>query len=133
MYLPIYAGTGPKHPPISPPEVSVTAYNNVSLKCLVEIDPDNCADMKFQWFFNNSSTPLTCGEKYDIQNRPTNTKCKKDFILTIANVTDDDEGKYKCQWICDKDDPSYLNSTSFIQLNVFPFSAGIVSSTRFLY
>ena len=106
------------------------AYNNVSLKCLVEIDPDNCADMKFQWFFNNSSTPLTCGEKYDIQNRPTNTKFKKDFILTIANVTDDDEGNYKCQWICHKDAPSYA---SFIQLNVFPFPTGIVSSTRFLY
>ena len=106
------------------------AYNNVSLKCLVEIDPDDCTDMKFQWFFNNSSTPLTSGEKYDIQNRPTNTRCKKDFILTIANVTDDDEGKYKCQWICHKDDPSYLSSTSFIQLNVFPFPTGIVSSIQ---
>ena len=53
---------------------------------------------------------------------------KKDFILTIANVSDDDEGKYKCQWICGEDDPSYL-STSFIQLN----ETGIVSSTRFLY
>ena len=134
MYLPIYAGTGPKHPPISPPEVSVTAYNNVSLKCLVEIDPDNCAaySMKFQWFFNNSSTPLTSGEKYDIQKRRTNSRCKTDFILTIANVTDDDEGKYICQWICRKFKPSYLNSTSFIQLNVFPFT-GIVSTTRFLY
>ena len=106
------------------------AYNNVSLKCLVEIDPDNCAaySMKFQWFFNNrSSTLLTSGEKYDIQERRTNSRCKKDFILTIANVTDDDEGKYKCQWICAKDDSS---SASFIQLNVF--STGIVSSTRFL-
>ena len=119
---------------ISFPEVSVMAYNNVSLKCLVEIDPDDCADsMKFQWFFNNSSTPLTCGEKYYIQERRTNSRCKIDFILTIANVTDDDEGKYKCQWICHKDDPSSLNSTSFIQLNVFPFPTGIVSSTRFLY
>ena len=130
MYLPIYAGTGPKHPPISPPEVSVTAYNNVSLKCLVEIHPDDweCANsMKLQWFFNNSSTPLTCGEKYDIQKRRTNSRCKTDFILTIANVTDDDDGKYKCQWICAKDDSS---SASFIQLNVF--STGIVSSTRFL-
>ena len=134
MYLPIYAGPGPKHPPISPPEVSVTAYNNVSLKCLVEIDPDNCAadSMKFQWFFNNSSTPLTSGEKYDIQERRTNSRCKIDFILTIANVTDDDEGKYICQGICRKFKPSYLNSTSFIQLNVFPFT-GNVSTTRFLY
>ena len=107
------------------------AYNNVSLKCLVEIDPDDdCADsMKFQWFFNNNSTPLTSGEKYDIQKRRTNSRCKKDFILTIANVTDDDEGMYKCRWICGEDDPGYA---SFIQLNVF-FSTGIVSSTRFLY
>ena len=110
------------------------AYNNVSLKCLVEIDPDNCAaySMKFQWFFNNSSTPLTSGEKYDIQERRTNSRCKIDFILTIANVTDDDEGKYICQGICRKFKPSYLNSTSFIQLNVFRFT-GIVSTTRFLY
>ncbi|KAM7426336.1 hypothetical protein ABFA07_022367 [Porites harrisoni] len=66
---------------------------------------------------------------YDIQERRTNSRCKKDFILTIANVTDDDEGKYKCQWICDKDDPSYLNSTSFIQLNVFPFSTEPTTET----
>ena len=112
------------------------AYNNVSLKCLVEIDPDDCTDMKFQWFFNNSSTPLTSGEKYDIQNRPTNTRCKKDFILTIANVTDDDEGKYKCQWICDEDYPSYL-STSFIQLNVtgimFPLQDFSIGFSKFYY
>ena len=141
MYLPIYAGTGPKHPPISPPEVSVTAYNNVSLKCLVEIHPDDweCANsMKLQWFFNNSSTPLTCGEKYDIQKRRTNSRCKIDFILTIANVTDDDEGKYKCQWICQKDDPSYLNSTSVIQLNVstgimFPLQDFSFDFSKFYY
>ena len=110
-------------------------YNNinVSLKCLVEIDPDDdCADsIKFQWFFKNSSTPLTSGEKYDIQERTTNSRCKEDFILTIANFTKCDEGKYKCQWICDEGNPSKL-STSF-QLNVFPFSTGIFSSTRFLY
>ena len=139
MYIPIYAGPGPKQPPISPPEVSVTAYNNVSLKCLVEIDPDDCANsMKFQWFFNNSSTPLTSGEKYDIQKRRTNSRCKIDFILTIANVTDDDEGKYKCQWICLKDDPSYLNSTSFIQLNVstgimFPLQDFSIAFFKFYY
>ena len=116
------------------------AYNNVSLKCLVEIDPDNCAadSMKFQWFFNNSSTPLTSGEKYDIQKRRTNSRCKTDFILTIANVTDDDEGKYKCQWICLKDDPSYLNSTSFIQLNVstgimFPLQDFSIDFFKFYY
>ena len=115
------------------------AYNNVSLKCLVEINPDECANsMKFQWFFNNSSTPLTSGEKYDIQERRTNSRCKIDFILTIAKVTDDDEGKYKCQWICLKDDSSYLNSTSFIQLKVstgimFPLQDFSIDFFKFYY
>ena len=62
---------------------------------------------------------LESGEKYDIQERKTNTRCKKDFILTIINVTEADEGKYKCQWLCENDDPSFSRS-SIIQLKVFP-------------
>ena len=62
---------------------------------------------------------LKSGEKYDIQERTTNTKCKKDFILTIVNVTEADEGKYKCQWLCDEYYPDDSRS-SIIQLKVFP-------------
>ena len=109
----------PKAPKISSREVSVTAYSNVSLKCEVGVRPSDCWDNSLQWYFNNSSVKLKSGEKYDIQERTTNTKCKKDFILTIVNVTEADEGKYKCQWLCEEDYPSFFKS-SIIQLKVFP-------------
>ena len=85
--------------------------------------PIACGDNSLQWYFNNSSVKLKSGEKYDIQERKTNTKCKKDFILTIVNVTDADEGKYKCEWLCENDDPSFSRS-SIIQLKVYPPEEG---------
>ena len=106
-------------PQISSPRVSVTAYSNVSLKCLAFVRPSDCWDNSLRWYFNNSSAELKCGEKYDIQERKTNTKCKTDFILTIVNVTEADEGKYKCQWLCDEYYPDDSRS-SIIQLKVFP-------------
>ena len=108
-------------PQISSPEVSVTAYFNVSLKCLAFVRPSDCWDNSLRWYFNNNSGELKSGEKYVIQERKTNTKCKKDFILTIVNVTDADEGKYKCQWLCDEYEyePS-LSRSSIIKLMVFP-------------
>ena len=111
-------------PQISSPEVSVTVNTNVSLKCLVGVRPNDCNDNKLQWHFSNSWTSLKSGEKYNIQARRTKTKCKKDFIITIFNVTYADEGKYKCQWLCDKDYPSPSRS-SIIQLKVFPSPAGL--------
>ena len=70
---------------------------------------------------------LESGEKYDIQERKTNTRCKTDFILTIVNVTEADEGKYKCQWLCENDDPSFSRS-SIIQLKVYsPSEKGTVT------
>ena len=96
----------------------MTAYSNVSLKCEVGVRPSDC-DNSLQWYFNNSSVKSKSGEKYDIQEMKTNTRCKKDFILTIVNVTEADEGKYKCQWLCDRDYPSFSRSST-IQLKVFP-------------
>ena len=103
-------------PQISSPLVPVKAYLNVSLKCLVTVLPSDCWDNSLRWYFNNNSAKLESGEKYNIQERKTNTRCKTDFILTIINVTEADEGKYKCQWLCDE---SYPRS-SIIQLKVFP-------------
>ncbi|CAH3182290.1 unnamed protein product [Porites evermanni] len=106
-------------PQISSPQVSVTAYFNVSLKCLAFVRPSDCWDNSLRWYFNNRSGELKSGEKYDIQESKTNTRCKTDFILTIINVTEADEGKYKCQWLCDEDFLSFSRS-SIIQLIVFP-------------
>ena len=39
-------------------------------------------------------------EKYEIQEKKTNSKCKIEFILTINNVTKDDEAKYRCRSVC---------------------------------
>ena len=102
----------------------VTAFTNVSLRCLVAVQPSFCYDSELQWYFSNISTSLKPGEKYEIQERKTKTKCRRDFIITIFNVTEADEGKYKCTWFCGKDRPRYLSSSSTIQLMVFPLPAG---------
>ena len=106
-------------PQISSPEVPVTAYSNATLECEVGVRPSDCWDNSLRWYFNNNSEKLESGEKYNIQERKTNTRCKTDFILTIINVTEADEGKYKCQWLCDRDYPNFSRS-SIIQLKVFP-------------
>ena len=123
IFLSSNTGLLPGAPHISSPQVSVTAYSNVSLKCEAGVRPSDCYDNSLQWYFNNSSGELKSGEKYHIQERRTNTRCITDFILTIVNVTEADEGKYKCQWLCDKDNPSFSKS-SIIQLKVYPPEEG---------
>ena len=108
----------------SSPIVFVTAFTNVSLRCLFAVRPRECYYNELQWYFSNISTSLKSGEKYEIQERKTKTKCKRDFIITIFNVTQADEGKYKCTWFCEKDRPTYLNRSSTIQLVVFSLPAG---------
>ena len=115
-------GLFPSAPQISSPQVSVTAFTNVSLRCLVGVRPSDCWDNALQWSFSNSATRLQSGEKYEIQERETKTKCKTEFIITIFNVTEADDGKYKCTWFCEIDYPS-LSKNSTIQLKVFPLPA----------
>ena len=107
-------------PQISSPQVSVTANTKVSLRCLVGVRPSDCWENQLQWYFNNSLTSLKhVHEKYHIQERKTNTRCKTDFIITIFNVTEADEGEYKCKWVCNKDYPSFSRSST-IHLKVYP-------------
>ena len=102
---------------ISPHKVSATGFNNVSFKCLVEERLDSCpSNEELQWFF--FSRPLKSGEKYEIQERKTKTKCRTDFMITIFNVTYADEGMYSCDWFCNKDDPWSVFRSSTIQLKV---------------
>ena len=123
VFLSSNTGFLPKAPQRSSPTVSVTASSNVSLKCEVGVRPSDCRDNSLGWYFNNSSGELKFGEKYNIQERKTNTRCKKDFILTIVNVTEADEGMYECKWLCEKDYPSFSRS-SIIQLKVYPPEEG---------
>ena len=127
IFLSSNTGLWPKAPQRSSSTVSVTAYSNVSFKCLAFVRPSDCYDNSLQWYFNKRAGELKSGEKYHIQAKRTNTRCKTDFILTIVNVTEADEGKYKCQWLCEEDYPS-LSRSSIIQLKVYsPSKKGTVT------
>ena len=121
------SNTGIIQAPQISPQASVKAYSNASLECKVGVRPSDCWDNSLRWYFNNNSGELESSEKYNIQERKTNTRCKTDFILTIVNVTEADEGKYKCQWLCDNDYPSFSRS-SIIQLKVLPPSEEVTDT-----
>ena len=90
-------GLWPGAPYISSPEVSVKAFNNVSLKCLAGVRPSGCYDSKLQWRFSNRWMSLKSGEKYEIQERKTKTKWKRVSMITIFNIDYPDEGIYICR------------------------------------
>ena len=84
---------------LSPRHVSVTGFNNVSLKCLVEERLDSCSNNELlQWGFFDR--PLKSGEKYEIKERKTKTKWKRVSMITIFNIGYNDEGKYYCRYSC---------------------------------
>ena len=94
--------TGPR--PQSPTVISgkdpASISSNVSLACLIDYGW-TCPQRLF-WNLNNHSEPLPeSGEKYKIQVKDTQSKCKKEFILSIFNVTEHDEGTYSCHWRCE--------------------------------
>ena len=37
----------------------------------------------------------------NVELKDTNTKCQKEFILSIFDVTESDEGTYSCHFLCD--------------------------------
>lgn len=96
-------GPTPKDPEIPSRKVTTSAFSNASLICLVEIDPLHCAEiLEWEHWRFNGSVPIKGDEKYKIQKKKTDTKCKREFILTINNVTKDDEGEYNCKSVCGK-------------------------------
>ena len=104
------------HVDISPRQVSVTGFNNVSLKCLAKIRPSECINNELQWRF--SGRPLKSGEKYEIQEMKTKTKCKRVLMITIFNITYADEGTYSCRWTCKHDYHSSSSWGDSMQLKV---------------
>ena len=93
--------------------IPASTSSNVNLSCWIEFDW-NCPEYLF-WYLNDNPTPLPeSGDKYKVEVKDTYTECKKEFILSIFNVTENDEGKYSCQWECE-----YENTTkAVIELKV---------------
>ena len=79
--------------------------SNVSLSCW--IDWDDYCPTELLWKFNDRPEPLPeCGKKYNVELKDTNTKCHKEFILSIFDVTESDEGTYSCHWLCEYENPT---------------------------
>lgn len=102
----------------------VSTSSNLSLKCVVEVEPyTDCANSGgLKWLLNDDwSLEHGNTKKYEMQEYGTNTICKKEFIVTIFKVTEKDEGKYSCRWLC-----SGVNmaTSSPIQLKVFSSPTG---------
>ena len=102
----------------------VSTSSNVSLKCVVEVEPyTDCANSgRLKWLLNNDwSLEHGNTKKYEMQENGTTTICKKEFIVTIFKVTEKDVGKYSCRWLC----PGVNMATSSpIQLEVFSSRTG---------
>ena len=63
----------------------------------------NCPE-ELLWSRGNNTSFLEDSKKYRIEERGTSNKCKIDYVLSIFNVTENDEGRYICHWECE-DDP----------------------------
>lgn len=93
-------GNSGKIPTVTSSEITANISSNVSLSCWID-NEDYCPE-KLLWKFNNEPEPLPeSGKKYKMELKDTHTKCKRDFLLSIFNVTENDEGIYSCHWFCD--------------------------------
>lgn len=99
----IYVCPRPQSPTMVATKDPASKSSNVNLACL--IDYGWACPQRLFWNLNNNSEPLPeSGEKYKIQVKDTQSKCNKEFILSIFNVTEHDEGTYSCHWRCRNSD-----------------------------
>ena len=96
-------GRRPQSPTMVSRKDPASNSSNVNLACLIDYGWP-CPQRLF-WNLNNNSEHLPeSGEKYKIQVKDTQSKCKREFILSIFNVTEHDEGTYSCHWRCENSD-----------------------------
>jgi len=110
----IYKCPLPKGPTIDSLEILAAKSSNASLTCWTE----NCPSLFIcsgEWYLNDNLVPLEKGEKYDISEKKTRTKCQTEFVLFIYNVTENDEGTYSCHWLCE----CQKNTKAAIDFKVF--------------
>ena len=91
-----------KIPTVTSSEIVANISSNVSLSCWIDCVKGYCPE-KTLWKFNDETEPLPeSGKKYKVELhvKDTNNKCQKEYILSILNVTESDEGTYNCHWLC---------------------------------
>ena len=88
-------GPVPRGPNISHSEISIGIFSNFTLTCLIDWDPDNFYCQEYpEWLLPSNGT------KYNESLEDTGSKCKKKLVLSIFNVTKNDEGTYSCYFYC---------------------------------
>ncbi|XP_022788728.1 uncharacterized protein LOC111328530 isoform X2 [Stylophora pistillata] len=70
------------------------------------------------WWYREGTErePLVNSAKHKIVKKQAEKKCERLSILSILNVTENDEGNYSCSWFCEHQDIL----TSFIYLKLLP-------------
>ena len=69
------------------------------------MDWDDHCPGELLWKFNDKPLPES-GKNYNVELKDKNSKCQKEFILSIFNVTESDEGTYHCHWLCEHENPT---------------------------
>jgi len=110
----LYECPSARSPTIASSEIFASKSSNTNLTCWIDYE-SYCPD-SLTWHLNDNRTPLPeNGPKFKVEEKDTHSTCKKEFILSIFNVTEIDEGTYSCHWHCE-----YENTTkAAIDLKVF--------------
>ena len=116
-------GPEPIGPTISEREVSAGIFSNVNLTCLIDWDPDNAHCPEYQkWLPSN-------GTKYHQSLEDTGSKCKKKLVLSIFNVTKNDEGTYSCYFYCEYRNTTRAAINLRVLFNVRPSTGNVYKKT----
>ena len=100
LYIFFNAGPLPKGPTTDSLEVLAAKSFNATLSCWIDFDRHDFPLCSVDWYLNDNKVPLKRGEKYKRFETET-SRCKKEFILSIFNITENDRGTYSCHWICE--------------------------------
>ena len=101
-----------------PAVISVNAFSNITLSCLVAKTVAELSDFLVTWNFKNQRDPLKTDGKYRIRELEPISSCRRAFKLEIIHVTADDEGVYSCHQTCKDGDGDVRESSAKFELKV---------------